>query len=176
MSGLSDPSAASHFADLANRVFGVRSESEGQEATGAIGRMPRIQVLFVSRQGGPVVVEGIGAYWDARDHLNTRRKKGEWTGYHAEMMIVSAMLSMLRRDARGLTIQQAKELLTYDGGKCVIAANAPCCKHCSNMLDALDIEHPPGSTKASLTGWWNPLTDEVYPQASSEFQKNIPGA
>ena len=176
MSALPDQSAASQFAALANRTFGVRSEAEGQEATGAIGRMPRVQVLFVSRQGGPVVVDGLGAYWDARDHLNTRRKKGEWTGYHAEMMIVSAMLAMLQRDARTLTIQQAKELLTYQGAKCVIAANAPCCKHCAAMLEALDIEHPAGSAKASLTGWWNPLTDEVYPQASAEFQKDIPGA
>lgn len=167
------PTMLERLESLTVELFGSRGDSETQEATAAIGHIPRIQVLFMSRQGGPVTVERSG-YWDARDHLKTRRKKGEWTGYHAEMMIVSAMVSMFSRDARDLTVTQARELLSQCGAP-TIAANAPCCKHCSNMLDLLGITHPPGSPKASLTGWWNPFTDDVYPNGSLEFRKDVPG-
>jgi|ERR1051326_279477 hypothetical protein len=152
---------------LVERVFGKRGTGGGQEATAAAGIIPRIQVAFFSRQGGPVTVEGHG-YWDARDHVSTRRKKGEWTGYHAEMMIVSAMVSMFSQDARNLSVSQAKYLLSQAGAP-AIAANADCCAHCAKMLDKLGIARPSGSDKTSLTGWWNPFTDEVYPNGSSEF-------
>jgi len=176
MSSLSYDSSTTldRIESLATDLFGTRGESENQEPTGAAGLMPRVQVLFVAKQGGPVVTEEIGPYWDARVYLYTKRKKGEWTGYHAEMMIVSAMLRMLSRDARDLTVMEAKDLLGQCGAP-VIAANAACCKHCSNMLDLLGIVHPTGSTKASLTGWWNPFTDAVYAHGSTEFGKDVPG-
>lgn len=158
---------------IAYEVYGERGSDENQEPTGAVGHMPRIQVLFMARQGGPTLTERTG-YWDARDHLSTRRKKGEWTGYHAEMMIVSAMVTMLSRDARELTVTQARELLGQAGAPTIVA-NAPCCKHCSNMLELLGITHPSGPKKASLTGWWNPFTDEVFPNGSLEFRKDVPG-
>jgi len=156
---------------LVERVFGKRGKGGGQDATAAAGIMPRIQVAFFARQGGPVDVDFHG-FWDARDHLKTRRKKGEWTGYHAEMMIVSAMVSMYSMDARDLSVSQAKILLNQAGAP-AIAANADCCAHCAKMLDALGISRPEGADKASLTGWWNPFTDDVYANGSVEFRNFI---
>ena len=119
---------------------------------------------------------------DCRNNVVTRRKKGEWTGYHAEMIIVSRWIKMAQP---GITAQElpakAKtivERLTQMPPKqrMIIAANAECCKHCHYMLAHLGIEHPiPTNPTATKTGWWNPLTDEVYANASPEFKKNIPG-
>ena len=58
----------------------------------------------------------------------------------------------------------------------LIAANAPCCAHCCNMLDVLNIMHPePDVPVRSRTGWWNPLTDEVAENGTPEFLKDVPG-
>jgi hypothetical protein len=65
----------------------------------------------------------------------------------------------------------------------IIAANAPCCKHCHYMLSRLNIAHPAPATnqqgepilKHSLTAWWNPLTDERFNNSDMEFADNVPG-
>lgn len=65
----------------------------------------------------------------------------------------------------------------------MIVANAPCCKHCHNMLTCLNVAHPAPATdqfgqpvlKASLTAWWNPLTDACVPQGDADLGSDIPG-
>lgn len=168
-----------------NTLFGERNEDDRQVPTSALGRMAQVDVLFMVKQGGPVTMEDVavatlatqmGKVIDARELVNTSRKKSEWTGYHAETMILSAMLQYLSCDLREMDVDYAKALLGSGGsGPTTICANAPCCKHCANLLDRLEIAYNSTSGKAGLTGWWNPFTDEVYAHSSPQFNKDIPG-
>jgi hypothetical protein len=117
---------------------------------------------------------------DCRDGVLTMRGRGEWTGYHAEMIIVSRWIGLLfpgltyldLTAGNKLTIEQRFQGLA---GRFLIAANAPCCKHCDNMLTRLRIVHPvPAVQKHSLTAWWNPLLDKRAANGSTEFGKDIP--
>jgi hypothetical protein len=168
-------------------VFGVRGAGGGQEATGGVGAfgdqaIDGKTIFFIAKQGGPIPANltprDNAILWDARNHVTTRRGKGEWTGYHAEMIIVSAMLKMLRAgnlwERGGVTDTGGIEGYNRWLGT-VIAANAACCKHCHAMLTALGIKRPDPAGPAGLTGWWNPLTDEVYGNGTTEFNKSIPG-
>src|SRR3954471_2018164 len=89
-------------------MFGVRAGSEGQAPTSAVGVIKEQAGVYVVVQGRPFdSYEELSEAWeehfdedlpvdeiiDARNLLVTARKKGEWTGYHAEMMIVGAMIS-----------------------------------------------------------------------------------
>jgi len=186
---------------VCNSIFGTRGGDGSQEATGAVGHINKYPIngngrktLFLSRQGGPVN----GPFWtvkqlsplrlkfklrdvdDCRNGVITHLKKTEWTGYHAEMIIVSRWIRMLypalqpealtKENAHHI-IQKFKSLNTL-----IIAANAPCCKHCHHMLTKLGIAHPvPRELKHSLTAWWNPLTNERFENGSPEFAKNTPG-
>lgn len=176
--------------------FGARGGNGQQAATGAFGHVkgqhfaaPGVndKRLYVASQGGPsagpihtlrvkpaplVSVNKWRDVVDARNFVLTGRKKGEWTGYHAEMVIVSCWLNELN----GALAPPATAQGLFAVGQRIIAANATCCKHCHFMLNYLGIQHPiPPIPTASLTGWWNPLTDARFPHADPEFARNIPG-
>jgi hypothetical protein len=171
-------SPASNLLELALKWFGKRGApiagSSKQAPTVGIGYMSNVNLFFVAKQGGPCPAVP-GKYCDAGNSASTSRKMSEWTGYHSEMLIISAMLAYLKTDARSVTIDQARILLKEHGGTIVIAANADCCKHCSNVLESLGCSFAVKSSTASLTGWWNPFNDKVYAQADAEFSKDIPG-
>ncbi|RKH31185.1 hypothetical protein D7V77_00505 [Corallococcus sp. CA041A] len=164
------------------RDFGDRAKGSGTNTT-AYGYLKQEDKFFVAKQGGPVnypiLVPGpdpmklrvIKKPKDARVYCKTYRNMGEWTGYHAEMIIVSGMLGFLSTDARTCEIDQAKRLLTGS----IICANASCCMHCGNMLDELGIAYHEPKGAAGLTAWWNPLTDKRVENGTPEFKVPIPG-
>jgi hypothetical protein len=168
-------------------VFGKRSASGKQEPTGAVGawgdrEVDGKTVFFIAKQGGPMppglTPTDKAVIWDARDHVVTKLGKSEWTGYHAEMIIVSAMLKTLHAGKMWKTGDNANAsaMGKYNAFLgTVIAANAACCKHCHAMLVELGIKRPDPAGDPSLTGWWNPLTDEVFPNGSAGFLTDLPG-
>ena len=117
---------------------------------------------------GKITMEGLG------------RTYGEMTGFHAEMMIVYAWKIALGIEASDKMsdmikdFQEAMAKTKYKHG--VIAANAPCCKHCKNMLEILGIKYYGKGAKASLTAWWNPFTEKVIPNGDMAFKDAIPEA
>jgi hypothetical protein len=169
------------LAAVVNSWYGVRGGDDRDQApTVACGYLVKVTSMYVARQGGPAAAPGRFAAWsDARADYGatTRHRLGEMTGYHSEMLVIWSILKTLNGGGSpsGLSIDQARQLLTAAGGA-VVAANAACCAHCSAMLQALGCSFAPASTVTSLTGWWNPLTDRVYAQASAEFARAIPGS
>jgi|GEM_PF-6507908 len=190
------------LASICQSIYGIRGGDGSQEATGAAGHVKAYPIngngrktLFLARQGGPMA----GPLWtvkvgrdnpmllkfklrdvdDCRAGVITFRKKGEWVGYHAEMIIVSRWIKLLfpATTADTLTGRTAQAYQTaFAAHNFLIVANAPCCKHCHNMLTYLGIAHPvPNPIKHSLTGWWNPLTDERFANSSEAFGNAIPG-
>ncbi len=164
-------------------LYGQRGQSD---PTSAAGRMAKYKELFMVKQGGPVTKEDIavallgthfGTVIDVRDLVQTDRKKGEWTGYHAEAMLLSGMLAFLSVDIREKTFDEVKLMLGSTGaGPTTICANAPCCKHCANLLAKVGVAYDSTSGKPGNTGWWNPFSDTVAGHGTSEFQKDIPGS
>ena len=125
---------------------------------------------------------------DCRDGVITKRKKSEWTGYHAEMIIVSRWMKLLWPALQPGQIgpkefETATLAFKTKLSGTMIVANAPCCKHCHNMLVKIGVQHPAPATdafgqavlKASLTAWWNPFTDVCVPQGDGDFANAIPG-
>jgi hypothetical protein len=198
---------------VCNTVFPARGS---EQKTGAVGHLKEYPIngngqktLFVAQQGTKFssdtaetskVVGGaskIREVSDCREHVTTKRNRGEWTGYHAEMIIVSAWLKLLNlvistNDLGHDHVDQFKTaferlsdcpLIVQAGlekmgspNRPMIVANAPCCLHCHNMLTFLSIEHPvPADPKQSLTGWWNPLTDKSVPNHDFAGAGDIPG-
>jgi hypothetical protein len=165
-------------------LYGKRGESD---PTSALGKMAKYDVWFMVKQGGPVSKEDIAVLTlathfqpqiiDARDLVQTKRKKSEWTGYHAEAMVLSGMLAFLSVDIRTKTFDEVKLILGSTGaGPTTICANAPCCKHCANLLAKVGVAYDSTSGKPGNTGWWNPFSDTVAGHGTSEFQKDIPGS
>jgi hypothetical protein len=167
-----ESSAVNLLAQL-EQWFGTRDASGTQSVTVGAGMLGK--QLFLVKQGGPATTDKVSGYLDARDGVKTKiKRKGERTGYHAEMMIVSAMLTHLSKDATTLTVLEAAKILKTHG-PAVIVANADCCKHCAGMLRLLGIPYAGKAGKGTNTGWWNPFTDKVYANADPEFQKDVPG-
>jgi len=179
-------------------IFGERDSDESQNPTGAAGHIKHYpvngngdKILFLARQGGPsqkfsqqfgVSDSAIKDKYksrgtdDCRKNILTRRKKGEWTGYHAEMLVVNRWIKLLFPSIILGDVDQQMVVLGFKKSQMMITANAPCCKHCHHMLNYLEIAHPvPKELKAGLTGWWNPLNDTVHSNGSGEFVKDIPG-
>jgi hypothetical protein len=155
-------------------IFGARADAATTSALGSIAAFPN--TIIGAIQGSPWVGNPVGFndVRDARNAVDTGRKKSEWTGYHAEMMILNAILGYLNISTAQSHAQIAVALANATGGVS-ITANAPCCKHCGNMLDALGVAYHGAKGAAGLTGWWNPLTDVVTPNGSPEFARDIPG-
>jgi hypothetical protein len=177
---------ADELYDLVIAMFGVRAGSEGQAPTSAVGVIKDQAGVYVVVQGRPFdSYEELSETWeehfgedlpedeiiDARNLLVTARKKGEWTGYHAEMMIVGAMISA--NAWNHLNWAGVKAQIAANGGA-VICANAPCCLHCGSALDDLGIEYHGVKGVASNTAWWNPVNDLRAAHGSGEFMKLIP--
>jgi hypothetical protein len=169
---------AEQLSGIVFEAFGSRGGASGkQEATAAIGFVRNQVGLYVVKQGGPVSqghLDRIAESWtrqgfDRRDFVDaesivqgrylaqTGRKLSEWTGYHAEMIILSAIISA---NAKGppIGVQQVKTLLESAGGA-VICANATACEDCGKMMDSLGIAYHGAKGNPSLTAWWNPLDD-----------------
>jgi hypothetical protein len=182
------PTAAQRLQLAIVSVFGARDAKakkgkSSQKPTVAAGYLKSGGRLLIARQGGPIAAElgnalqsfvSAHAWADARDLVSSKLNKGEWTSYHAEMMIVSGLLAELAIKAPTTDSAKAKVTLAGAGGF-VVSANAPCCKHCTGMLTKLGAEFETASDDAGLTGWWNPFLDRAFPQADKEFQKTVPG-
>jgi hypothetical protein len=156
-------------------VFGARGTRKHTSGLGHVGGYPTI--ILGAIQGHPftlTTLQGFDRIVDARESLESKLKKGEWTAYHAEMMILRAVLQILKIKTDTSYEQISAELKNFGG--LVICADAPCCKHCGNMLDKLKIEYHGEKGAHGLTGWWNPLTDKAVSNGVLEFQKDIPGA
>ena len=170
-------------------IFGERGESGKQAPTHAIGLIHGQEGVYVVKQGGPiaeVTAKSVVKAWkekdwdgnlvdiwsviDGRNLATSHLGKSEWTSFHAEALIVSAMMS-----ANIITAASAlKEGVSNNGGA-IICSNCPACYHCAKMLDGLGIQYGATDGKTSLTGWWNPFVDKVYAQASEEFRTEVPG-
>lgn len=157
-------------------VFGPRGDKAYTSALGTLTKHP--EVLIGAIQGSPfkpaAAIEGFTDVRDGRADADTKTKLSERTGFHAEMLILSALINYLEIDPAQPLANLRAELLS-GAGTITITADAPCCKHCGSMLDALGISYYGAKAAAGLTGWWNPLTDKVTPNGSPEFQKAIPG-
>jgi hypothetical protein len=113
-------------------------------------------------------------YAEAGSLTTTKAKKSERTGYHAEMMLISSIIYVSQWTKKISTLDDLKAHIK-DAHGVMIAANAAACKHCAGFMAAAGIEFPKSDAPATNTGWWNPLTDEVYAHDSSEFAKQVPG-
>lgn len=90
----------------------------------------------MAKQGGPVpknLRQSVEEFWRWGDHLvdansiiesrylaTTRRKLSEWTSYHAEMVILSAILCA--NSVQPNSLDDVKNFFAYHGGA-VICAN-----------------------------------------------------
>jgi len=166
---------AEELYELVIEVFGARGEKTNTSALCVLQK--HADVLIGAIQNTPLQFKKEPTEHndlrDARENIDSSRGKGEWTGYHAEMLIVSALLNYVAIDTSQST-ENIKVALHEKVGDVSICADATCCKHCANMLDALGINYYGGKGNAGLTGWWNPLTDNVAPNGSLEFAKDIP--
>jgi hypothetical protein len=172
--------------NLAIIIFGSREKQGKQKATSAVGRYKMYDQLFLATQNASITVPTYekarslipeeGEVVDARNIFNSKIQKGEWTGYHAEMIVLTAMFNThTSNDIKNSTLENLKTFIEDQGGA-EIFANAQPCKHCANFLQKIGITfNDTGDRKPSLTGWWNPLTDEVYSHGTPEFNKDIPG-
>lgn len=185
---------AEQLHEIVSNGIGDRGGDGTQEPTAAIGFLKSQVGLYFAKQGGVVsqsVMDKVKAEWtkgkfetrdylDADNHIQARwlaqsqRKVSEWTGYHAEMVIISAMLSANGKSLP-ITVADTVTMLKSCGGA-VICANAKACWHCASMMTALNIEYHGGKGKKSLTAWWNPLTDERFASSSVQFGADIPGS
>jgi len=162
---------------LVIKTFGDRGSAQCTSGFGMLTKDGET-TIFGAVQGGTFKVTKIDGHdkinniVDARENIKTRRKKGEWTGYHCEMLILQAMLN--KYELFAATTQGVAGNLKQKGGV-VVAANAPCCHHCGSMLDAVGIGYPGKKGERGDTGWWNPLTDAVFANASREFRDSVPG-
>jgi hypothetical protein len=172
--------------ELVITMFGERAGAEGQSPTSAIGTLRAQPGVYVAIQKRPFRdFPGLSAHWanhfgealleefivDARELLLTRRKRDEWVGYHAEMVVLGAMISANCWDELGW--DGVKDRIAANGGA-VICANAPCCLHCGSALDDLGIDYKTPKGPPSLTGWWNPVNDLRADHGSDEFGRVIP--
>jgi len=112
------------------------------------------------------------AVMDASWLASSRLKKSERTGFHAEMVVVSAMLSA--NNWKPKTLGELKTYIAAQQGA-MIVANAQACKHCGNFMTETGIGFVGGIGAASLTGWWNPILDRVFAHGGTEWGKSVPG-
>lgn len=173
--------------------FGQRDMPGVQNQTTAVGM--RGALIYSAKQSSPVddyqvlvpTERGflIRQQIDARKKTVTKRPLSERGCYHAEMIVVSAWVN----DILGVSDSRFLRVANYDSLRdrfraesasrpLMIAANADVCFHCGNLLRDLGILFPNvGYPKKGLTGWWNPLTDNVIPNADTAFQtQEIPKA
>lgn len=155
-------------------IFGPRDNAATTSALGHMAAHPTSIIGAIQGSAWVGAPAGYNDVRDARNDVDTGRKKSEWTGYHAEMIILNAILGYLAIDTSQSHAQIAVDLANATGGVS-ITANAPCCKHCGNMLGALGVGYHGAKGPAGLTGWWNHLTDVVTPNGSLEFAQAIPG-
>lgn len=166
-------------------IFSNRGGDGTQQPTAAMGYIKHQVGIYVVKQGGPVNEQvynvlpqkfqeldwdepvDVNEIIDSRYLAQTGRKFSEWTGYHAEMVILSAMLSA--NALSDLSFDNVKRFLSENGGA-VICANATACYHCGSFMSALGIEYHGGRGKRSLTGWWNPLSDRRYNNSDHTFR------
>jgi len=174
-------------------IFGERGKTDDgttkQAPTYAVGLIHGQMGVYVVKQGGPINddtakkvvnawkekewdgnLKDIWSVIDARNLATSQLRKNEWTSFHAEALVVSAMLS-----ANNITTAEQLKAGIKDLGGALICSNCPACYHCAKMLDGLGIGYGETDGKKSLTGWWNPFTDKAYPQASKEFKDDVPG-
>ena len=164
------------------RTVGARAENGQQAGTVALGSWQ--QQLFVAMQQGTVrefdelknrlyeecerIEKPVTTIANAREITNRGMRVSEWTGKHAEMMVLYAM----RKVIPGARLQDA-----------CIAANAQLCYFCANMLTRLGAKGGGLTVQGlqlargprSLTGWWNPVNDTVYGNGSPEWTQELPG-
>jgi hypothetical protein len=194
----------SEFGEFVTGVFGSRGSSGSQEATAGMGFIRGQCGLYAVIQKGLISddkYKSIDKEWRKKgwdldinrvsllsadltpdnsalidsSHLTmSTKKKGEWTGFHAEMMILSAMMNANGWRGQINSLNDLKALVRQAGGA-MIAANATTCKHCGNLMTRAGIEVPGKIGNASLTAWWNPILDKTFPQADQEFAKSVPG-
>jgi len=164
---------------VANK-YGTRTVEEQAEtvAMGFVKQRP--DYLYAGQQGSEVsnnkkkvqFNNQQATVFGVRDNVVTKLNKSEWTGYHAEMIVFSGMLAAFKIDVTKSNVSKLKDTLAdYEVAIC---ANAPCCKHCANFLDAVGVKYKNKSSNAGNTGWWNPVKDKVAAHGSEEFAKPIP--
>lgn len=164
---------AEELHDLVIAQFGERGDKSNTSALCTLGKFPNVIIGAVQGSAFTKTPEGFDDIRDARENVDSKRNKSEWTGYHAEMIILSALLNYAEIDT-SQSSDAIKVALENGCGEVVIGADAPCCKHCGNMLDALGIKYHGDKGAAGLTGWWNPISDNVAANGSLEFAKDIP--
>ncbi|MDE3137964.1 MAG: hypothetical protein KGL59_15390, partial [Acidobacteriota bacterium] len=95
---------------------------------------------------------------ESRYLATTGRKLSQWTGYHAEMIVLSAMLCANAWDPKKIANIGGK---LAEAGGALICANATACHHCGELMDSLKVAYYGDKGEKSNTAWWNPLTDAV---------------
>ncbi|WP_281557984.1 hypothetical protein [Thalassomonas sp. RHCl1] len=144
--------------------------------------------LIGATQKGPFKIKEIPGYDSIIDGRSpeciqtTICNVTQWTGYHAEMITLAALLFKHRiieklntaKGDKNPDYSACQTELKNTCGEVYIAANAPCCKHCHNLLTKLGVKHSPVEGAPGNTGWWNPLNDTVYENGSPAFQKDLP--
>jgi hypothetical protein len=169
-------------------VYGTRAEAGGQAGTIALGWSKRSpDKLYLAFQKPPPEEDYRGKrellrrkfeeqqtqgllIIDSKVDLSTRFNNDERTGFHAEMRVVSAMLTNGDLGA----------------GQAFIAANAQPCLFCAKLLESAAIESggyandglfvtSSNSTARPRTAWWNPFVDDVYGPNGPEWWTDVPG-
>jgi hypothetical protein len=176
---------ANQLHEIVIELFGDRN-TDDQRPTAALGIIKGQAGVYAAVQGKVIKADqfrdiqreldvahdvSLEQVVDAREMTVTVRKRSEWTSYHAEMLVLSAMMNanVWNRDVDTVTAN----ILRNEGA--IICANATACRHCGYLMDRLGIEYHGAKGLAGLTGWWNPITDGRYAHGTSEFAKTIPG-
>lgn len=146
--------------DLIIKVYGPRKGTN----TSAIGVIVGREEIYMATQNAALkscysdvmktkmktLLKGVyksGNVVDARGEVVTDRKRCEWTGYHAEMIILSAMVKVVLGGWVGKDINSRVDKVK-SWGETYIVANADCCYHCGKMLDILGVGY--GGRKSEL--------------------------
>lgn len=160
--------------ELQAAVIDALGERSGSEATKAVAYWKPTESFWAVKQGGNLKDEEIAAL---KESLGTQEVFQAWpnkgktscatnTGFHAEMVIVSAHILWQGRDENRIVSCQS-----IDWKKLTVAANCGCCIHCQLAMKELKINFLESDYGESNTAWWSPLTDRQIAKDDPQFSK-----
>lgn len=161
---------------LSEGIKAALGERGPKEATKAIAYWEPTGTFWVAKQNGYVTdeeIDKLAVIFGTKNIYNAwpnkcKTKLAAATGFHAEMIIVSAHISWkLGCDNNKLSAAQ------IEWSKLSVAANCDCCIHCQLAMKDLKINHLASSYGESNTAWWSPITDVAIPKADPQFSKGL---
>jgi len=137
-----------HLQSICNAAFGLRAGAGITAALGFAGG-----TFYGAKQNaslGELQIAGraLNAI-DSRAHITSKHPTE--TSFHAEMIIVRHWLHARLGLAEPARVPASTIKLMFQLRQgLVIVANAPCCRHCDNMLTALNIAHPTSAAEIQV--------------------------